>query len=421
MLLRRLKIVKLFGVAPTELVFCNEFNVLLGKNATGKTTLLRVIEAIVSDNFKEILDRFNEVIIEFEIERVMTNGKRRLATFQLDVTKPTERPGGDDRSEPKARDALRVHGTLRVVSDGNVELFSSRGALSIVGADGEDLRIDANTILRPQYLWGMIQEFRNDEAGSFNRPDWEWWPANMFGRFDEALDVYRKLVAGSITVFMPDKGGQARVSGTMLSRTVVADVKKRIRETPSLADQTFLQFSGDSIAPLAEAANLFGFSTTEVILLGSASTAVPGGKRISFGQTELVFKDSEGNWEFGDQLSFGQRRMLAFMFYWHETSGAPAVLDELVNGLHHEWVDRSIGMLRDRQCFYASQNPLLLDELRFRSIEEVERTFVVCSRTNQRGPMTWAPLTKKQATSLWRSHKAGVQHVHEILRDEGLW
>src|SRR5215510_4037939 len=51
--LRTLRIRRFRNAAPAELQFNRDFNVLLGQNAAGKTTLLDLIAACASSNFSE--------------------------------------------------------------------------------------------------------------------------------------------------------------------------------------------------------------------------------------------------------------------------------------------------------------------------------------------------------------------------------
>jgi hypothetical protein len=75
----RLKIEKFRNVAPgTELVFAGGINVLLGKNGTGKTTLLRLLEAITRLNFSP----FAEEEFSMEVELHSSSSKEKL-TFKI--------------------------------------------------------------------------------------------------------------------------------------------------------------------------------------------------------------------------------------------------------------------------------------------------------------------------------------------------
>ena len=123
-----------------------------------------------------------------------------------------------------------------------------------------------------------------------------------------------------------------------------------------------------------------------------------------------------------DWLSYGQKRLLSFLYY---AAANPDIIiaDELVNGLHHEWIDACLEEVKDRQCFLTSQNPLLLDYLSFDSVESVKRSFILCDRkkNGKRAQLVWGNMPEDAATSFFRAYKAGVQHVSEILRTKGLW
>src|SRR6188508_3296367 len=65
--LKRLRIDKFRNVTPgTELRFSDGFNVLLGQNGTGKTTLLELISMVVRSNFDKLARE--EFAVEYEIE-----------------------------------------------------------------------------------------------------------------------------------------------------------------------------------------------------------------------------------------------------------------------------------------------------------------------------------------------------------------
>lgn len=69
--LKRLKINKFRNVRPTELVFDDEWNVLLGKNSTGKTTLLELIAATIRGD----VGAFEDVDLDIEAELMLGPAK----------------------------------------------------------------------------------------------------------------------------------------------------------------------------------------------------------------------------------------------------------------------------------------------------------------------------------------------------------
>jgi len=81
--LKRLKIEKYRNVAPgTELVFNDGFNVLLGKNGTGKTTLLRLIAMVVTGEFGHLKD--DDLGLEYELA---VSGLRIIAVIRNEPRK----------------------------------------------------------------------------------------------------------------------------------------------------------------------------------------------------------------------------------------------------------------------------------------------------------------------------------------------
>jgi hypothetical protein len=71
--LERLKIEKYRNVAPgTELVFNDGFNVLLGQNGTGKTTLLKLIAMVVASRFESLKE------VEFSLSYRLEHASARV-------------------------------------------------------------------------------------------------------------------------------------------------------------------------------------------------------------------------------------------------------------------------------------------------------------------------------------------------------
>src|SRR5262249_16244371 len=116
----------------------------------------------------------------------------------------------------------------------------------------------------------------------------------------------------------------------------------------------------------------------------------------------------------------GQMRLLSYLYYL-ECNPHIGVADELVNGMHHEWIEHClISAIADRQMFYTSQNPLLLDFLEFRSESEVSERLVTC-KWEERDGFIWENLEPRVGREFFRLYKAGIQHVSDILRTRGWW
>ena len=94
--------------------------------------------------------------------------------------------------------------------------------------------------------------------------------------------------------------------------------------------------------------------------------------------------------------------------------------DELVNGMHHEWIAKCIELMHNTQAFLSSQNPLLFDFIPLESAEDVASRFIICELDEQHR-FVWRNMTEADATELYETHKAGLQHTSEILRTRGYW
>lgn len=141
-----------------------------------------------------------------------------------------------------------------------------------------------------------------------------------------------------------------------------------------------------------------------------------------FSNFEFLFTLDDGTVIRHDLLSWGQKRILSF-FYYAAANPDILVVDELVNGLHHEWIAACLKEMEGRQCFLTSQNPLLLDQLVFKSADDVRSTFIQCRREKgeRRAELHWHPMDEASAESFFRAYRVGIQHVGEILRTKGLW
>jgi hypothetical protein len=121
-------------------------------------------------------------------------------------------------------------------------------------------------------------------------------------------------------------------------------------------------------------------------------------------------------------LSYGQKRLLSFLYY-AACNPDIVIADELVNGLHYEWIEACLEEIQDRQSFLTSQNPILLDMLPFESADEVKRSFILCANEvrDGRGQMVWKTMSEQSADVFFRAYETQALRVSEILRFNDLW
>jgi hypothetical protein len=160
------------------------------------------------------------------------------------------------------------------------------------------------------------------------------------------------------------------------------------------------------------------------IVLGLANRhATDAGEDVAeFSRVGFLLRVDESSSVAHDLLSYGQKRLLSFLYY---AAANPHIViaDELVNGLHYEWIEACLKEIQDRQSFLTSQNPILLDMLPFESEEAAQGTFILCSREvkDGRGTMVWRNMSDKEGADFFRAYETQALQVSEILRNKDLW
>ncbi len=176
---------------------------------------------------------------------------------------------------------------------------------------------------------------------------------------------------------------------------------------------------GNFLKNFAEAA---GFARAELVL--RVLRAEPTDTAITYllGAATFQLRTKRGGAVSHELLSYGQKRLLSFLYYV-ACNDTFVVADELVNGLHHAWIEVCLDAIGERQAFLTSQNPILLDFLPPASPEEAERRFIRCvpEERGGRDVMVWRNLTPDEAREFCEEYAVGVQQVSELLRVQGLW
>ncbi|MBN8229891.1 AAA family ATPase [Corallococcus macrosporus] len=340
--LTRLTIEKFRNVAPTTLEFRPGINVLLGRNATGKTTLLRLLSMLLDVPGEPLQDeplsaswRVMGRILDFE----QTTSRVRVEAPAL----PLE-PGGTP--ERGSLPGLQYSGALRFEQDGDevlrAELLPTELVLHHAGSSTREARHSSS----PPITSIIASLWRNQGEAS--------------------LELTSKLLHSRI-----------RTSGRL------DEGLDRFNETNRLNPE-------------------------------------PDRHTARLSNLKLFFKRA-GEEVSHEELSHGQKRLLAF-FAHVDASPDLVISDELANGLHHEWISVCLDEIGERQAILTSQNPLLLDFLRFGGIEEVRRTFILCERMGSAANprLIWRNLSEDEAGSFFLAYRTGLQRVSDILRTQGL-
>lgn len=369
--LKRLKIQKYRNVKPgTELHFDDGINLILGQNASGKTTLLALISAVCRADFREYEDEELDLKAEIELD------ERRLS-----LTVSHEPP-----SQPAQRSTWRC-----------------------------TLEVDR---------WSMTLDDAPAGWSSFDLSFYDFTPSprraiGQAFRFDESLDTFLAATGRTNTV-----RGAATPPATLVEATHVREdmfLFQRSEFFPPDQHPTRSVTSPDEplCHAIAEALGVVRVARRPEIREHGTRK---GREFFRIEGSTFDITRHDGTTLQHDRLSYGQKRLLAF-YYYLACNPEIVIADELVNGLHHRWIDACMKALGDRQAFLTSQNPLLFDYVDFDSVEQVQARFITCrlEQIDGREQMVWENMQRDDAEQFFAAYQAEIEHVGEILMNRGLW
>lgn len=406
-----------------ELRFHDGVNLVLGKNGSGKTTLLELISAVLRFNFEPFQ---NEVFdVEFELETV---GPEPVCAMRGRVRGHVPRPRGASAFFASA--SVSGHQTARVTLtvDGVVvyELVQADGQQRVI-VDGE---VKATAVAPTVVSFSLLMAGLPDvapTASAFTLLARVILNMQVKRRFDEALITFHEIVGrtthetrtpANLILGGGEDENRAHRAYDFVPDSLWDGANTLLKSEPGTLT---LMLTHPRLQFLERSVQLFGFQSAQMVL--SLLQRRPEGDVIysDFGAARFIFTRKSGRATIThEQLSYGQKRLLALLYYL-EANPDVVVIDELINGLHHAWLEAIMPDILGRQAFLTSQNPLLFDYLEFDSSEQVERAFLLCSVDHETDRMTWRNASSEEANAFLDAYNVGIQHVSEIMRSLGLW
>lgn len=408
-MLRRLEIHSLRNVQRgTVLHFHEGINVLLGLNASGKTTLLELVAAILRGDFSSV-PAFD---LTFDLEH---DG----AHLVVNCGGHSEWLEDDHQELETIAEHLNAYGYDRTGAlVGEIHLD---GVAWWVERAGERVQSPL-----PDDLWSKLVDHVTAAV----------WPASATRprfadpachRVDESLTRFHEMHgdSGDATASLRAtwrNGDAAVIDGRNIVPDLIECARQKLSHGPSQLSGIEVNHTESTF--LAEAARWLDFSGC--IWRASLLQQARAGHRVvaTYARFSFGFLRSDRGFFTDDILSYGQKRLLALLYHLRNHQGT-FVADELVNGLHHAWIERLMDDLAGRQVFVSTQNPVLLDHLTFESARDVQQTFVFCRRhgssADHEGVLVWESLSDDDARAFFEAYQVGIQHVSDLLRTRGFW
>lgn len=441
-MLKWLKVHRFRHVKPgTELAFNERFNVLLGRNGTGKTTLLDLISMVVRSDFSTLREEAFD--LEFELQAEPRSPVRVRVANQLvvgdDPSASAPMSPGSRSTSPEYSPRLSAKLTLDGLDpaegfEAEIEHSSRRWR----AGDSEWRHGNAIDVFRPGVLSDISRGFdraRRDEREASEALFVLAWRGKSAFRFDESLGTFESITRSGPRY--PERSPNApRIQANIhfaSSRAGEAGAK--------LINSNFMPMASDiaepnpgqaSVLVSLDTSRLRKFAITAGLRDMTMSVSVEGsytdneGLWWKFGNLEFLFTEPGGSTSSHHALSYGQKRLLAFLYHL-DANHYYVIADELVNGMHHDWIRFCLDEFSDAdfgvQSFLTSQNPLLLDYIPIGSVEEARRSFIQCRTEliDGHSRFVWSNLSDDDARDLFADHQVGIQHLGELLRVRGLW
>lgn len=433
--LKRLTIHHYRNVEPCELIFGDRRNVLLGPNGAGKTTLLSLISKVLRTSLSDPGDPFS-IEIELTFPQGSLTGKIACREPEVDPAELLDLSTAvraAHRSAYAARKVLDFDLVLTLPAHGGtIPIRGSEDFVTIQGADSsEEWPLDQFRRGSPSLL-AQIATIATLKRGK----DYIDLRAHLRNacRFDESLDAFHAFTAEQNETAHSNSDLRPSILAIHFPKLATTQVHPARGVVPvgilealkiGLPEGTTdYSMSHEQLAFLSEVVRLLGLraATAKIELIGKRLQKLPPAERLDLGNLKFWFTRRDGSIFQDQQLSYGQKRLLAFLYYL-DANPSFVIADELVNGLHHAWIEECMNAIGDRQAFLTSQNPLLLDYLSFESAEQVKESFILCRNQadGDRERMIWRNMTDDEADMFYRAYQVGIEHVGEILRTRGLW
>ena len=413
--LKWLKIHQYRNVRPgTELRFDDGINLVLGQNASGKTTLLSLLSAVSRSTFTELADEV------FDLEFSLDCDDHTVVAKVSHRRRPAEDPADPGNVPALWDDAYTIGITHRLTDE----------VVTIVSGDPAAAQIRGRTPLMME--WSFIAAALAGQGPRLTALRNSLFVAAQSFRFDESLECFAAATGRESDLRSPatppaaysawnDTSGAGGGASVIEGAYVPGELLRALNQAFKAAGHE--PALNDAERPLAE-------QITHVLHAKSVAI-LPNVRERQYTTTHRSYRvegftfevtRGDGSTIHHDRLSYGQKRLTAF-FYYLAVNRSIVIADELVNGLHHLWIKDSMEAIGDRQAFLTSQNPLLFEYVNFESIEQVQACFITCKSKLIDGAeqLVWQNMSHEHARSFFEAYQTGIESPGDILIIRGLW
>lgn len=407
--LRWLQIVTYEQFEPVRIEFSARENLLLGINGAGKTQLLKLIRAVLTLDFRGLLERSFEVCFEME-SHTIADGSAMVFSGVVKNERAIEQPDEGDSQAPAGLTA-KIHCRSATV---DLQIEAKEQELTYRLADPpitEVVMREAVGSVRPS-----SREVKAKLRRILTAIDMAL-QANYFGESDEQVRTFTEAMA--ITFVSPMRYSLAADNTTMpFARDVSPLLSALVRRASERAFR-----AGIDLAPLLDQEGTF---TALLQPLGvSAVHLFPNvvgtqGSEIECRGIALKATFHGGATLADSKLTFGQRRYLYAGIVSLSHLPVPVLVDEIDNGMHPQLVATLLDLWRERQLFLVSHSKMVIDYTNFAGPDDVREKIHIVQRDSE-GRQRVSVLTMGAAHEIYEKIDVAIQSPSDVLRSEGIW
>lgn len=417
-------------VAPgTELVFSPSLNLVLGENGTGRTTLLDLVSRVLASDFSGLIhEPFSlEYALDFPGMELHVRVRNTRASAAAKPAAPHEDSALLPLQVPAAGgNGLEPSMELTLQLDAPSSLLVMRADAVGVSWEVEGQPVWSQTMhwsLLDRTVWVVLFMTAQRLEPEVRERLKELLHRTFLlapSRFDESLGTYQQL--GATQYAMEMRGDEVFPLGLMsLPRWLPGVLRERADQALSAG---FIDIRHDELEQgfLARFVSLAGFASGRFRVELLKQRSYEGGGRLEFGHFGLSFTRRDGSVLTHEQLGYGQKRLLSFLYYL-DLNDDFVIADELANGLHPRLVEACLRFLGPRQSFLTSQNPLVFEHVPSGSTEELRTSLIHCATGLREGHewKVWANPGPETAAKLLDAYQRGDTPMGTLLRTHGLW
>lgn len=393
--LQKLEVRQFRGIdKPVTFTFGRRYHLIVGDNGAGKSNLLKLIAMVTQLDFSPMRDESFDIAWEGEID----DGIKIRGSIWREI-------------QPLTEEMLQMRQFKKTAKW--IYTFLIGNESKIEGSEEGEVGSVLDPVVRN---WVPIMHIRSLihvlHSKSF--------------RMDEALQTFGVLVDGhdynfedhEVAGFSPVIYEYNSTKHTIMNNNEFNNLSKW---ATAFLEGNILPITEQDLPWLAQVRQDLDAQAVELKpKLKQSQPIKGGGQEIQFSGADIYITFAPQLKVHHSLLSFGQKRMISLRYYLSMVQSAPAIIDELSNGLHHAWTTSILEGLENQQSFLATQNPLVMDGVWWESATEAGQGILLCTRSPEH-QWHWRQLDEEESLRFYEAWRSGVQHIHEVLKTERWW